>query len=563
MPLVSQDSIETGTAPGLDSKKGDKNNQLVIETTQEPSDDFVSEAGMGFATDHENFKLRAHYEFIYDPYSPEGSISKRTKSGKKSVYQMGSRHIDRIHHGNINLAFDLGKKDELLLTNSFSYTDHDEDELTRQKGFHRNFRQNDKSYRYGFSQVWDHRFNDSVSLKIGGYEVFKREKTRSKLRFSDNNRRGQRVKSDIPIFVGSADYKNKNQWGKTSAGVKFHHARVKAENLDFDPEISFSSLFRYNEDVIAEYIAHEINLGGYRNLEVGLSLESSFINPKNSVSSPTGKSGEKQRFTNFLYHVDYSWRNKAHWDFALGFQKTMERPDFKRLNPFKKITSYTLGHRGNPNLKPAKSYGLDFDMEKNSWKFYAQAGYAKDKVTTFYALDQGEIIETGRNFQGLYKADAGINYAKRFFNGVWETKNNLDLRFRYFKDKTYDLGSGAPRFTWMTHNAIRFLETWRFAIDFTIHSKGKDGLMERHGYSKLDLSLYKEVSDQFTILVFAEDLLQNDRYWENTQLPDYSFEPDIYRDSHTFGVKLRYTILGRNYQEPKFENQGGGIRERL
>lgn len=538
------------------------NYRLGLNSTNGFKNKYFNNSNINFALNTEKIQLFTNYTFSYDPQKNHGTVIEEVEESSRQTFFDKNESLSRNHIANINFGWDLNEKNTITLNNLFLWKDDDFSNLTTKEDFEREVYKANESQLIQLSQSWKHRFNDTVYLKVGGYEVF-RKNTGNNLAITNSfAEEKQRLTSDIPIYIAYADFHHENKWGITETGLKYRNITVENDNQNKGIN-EYSSPYNYKEEVLAAYLEHTLNFNNGSNLTLGLRSESSFI--KYDYTNPITEESyhNKPEYTNILYSADYNWTNKKERYFNLAFRKTIDRPDYSALNPFQEISDNLIYSSGDTRLDPAQFYSLDFYTFKGDWVFYANTGYVKDFISNFFEVENNQINMTYQNFKDVYLASAGFQYNKSFFRGKWMTKTGAGLSYFILKDSRFSIENSTPAAFINTNNSVQLADKLNLNIDFSVYPRFKDGLMDHKGSSKLDISISQKIGNQFSLLLYAHNILKTDRHWEHTTVPNYYYETKMYPSYRTFGLTVKYTITGRAYKEEYIQEDDDQAIDRL
>lgn len=534
-------------------KNGLNNYRLSLQSTNGTRQDYFNTSGVNLSLNLKKVRLYTTYNFGYTPITTESDLEKQIGNNPTQHTANLTEDVTRSHSATANLYLTLSDNDQLNLNNYFSTSNSDQSAWSNRPGVTRFFNSESRNHRFQFAQVWKHQFNDSVSLKVGAYEVFKKGEGHNFAQLNAGTPQYQELNTEIPILIGFADYENTNPWGTTSAGVRYRNISVENKNKNFRANQVFSAPYHYDEKVVSAYLQHSITTGDYSNLRLGIRSESSIIDYTFTAATTADSFSDSPRYTNLLYSAQYSWyaiENRRLYNFA--FRKTLKRPNYSALNPFLELSSDGTYTSGDTRLDPQQLYSLTFYTHKGDWTLYATVGYIKDLISNTYILKHNTITQNYQNFANTYYGALGAEYNHDFFNEFWTTKIGIDAQYFYLEDDAFVMDKFTPKFNLSTHNTFNLADTWTANLDFYYRTTFQDGLFKHHNTANLSLSVRKTLGQHFIATLYADDLLKTNRTWLETTVPDFYYSAKHYPDSPTIGFTLRYTLTGKAYkEEPK------------
>lgn len=142
--------------------------------------------------------------------------------------------------------------------------------------------------------------------------------------------------------------------------------------------------FKYYENIYAGYININTALSKKMSIQAGLRAE---------ITDTKGNSVSLDSIRNFDYFdlfpsiaINYDL-NKSN-NFSLSYNKSISRPSFNSLNPFRYYTNIYTASEGNPYLKPAYSHSASLQYTlKSSFMFGVGYEEIKGENQIYYELD--------------------------------------------------------------------------------------------------------------------------------------------------------------------------------
>ena len=342
------------------------------------------------------------------------------------------------------------------------------------------------SYGYEFKGSYSHSFNDGSSLK-SGYEF-------DASHFSDD-------------FVRN-DYNGKEY--------------VKNEGS--------SNLFEYDEKLNALYFTYDREWSDVISTTLGLRAENTNIKG-NQVSS-----NEKfnRNYWNFFPQLDLlvDLANGKH-SIALDLSRSIVRPFYNYLNPFKIWTSENTYSMGNIHLKPmiySDIIGASYSYGSDSFSEYR------------FLAENNTTVSSVANFGNEQSLSFYCNAEKVFFNGVW--RMSLNAAADYDRNQGTIDGQDVSCKTWTGEAGIRNFfnisskSGIRATLSYNYYTPSKGILKVGHHKHLLNASVSKEFKFGGSISVDAFNLLNyRPAYYYNTESYSYRDKPK----TNNISLQIRYT----------------------
>ncbi len=244
--------------------------------------------------------------------------------------------------------------------------------------------------------------------------------------------------SKINVWIATTDFST--PFSKTTrfeTGVKYSYIesnnRIIFSSLDnniFKIDTNFSNNFIYTEKVNAAYVNFITNLGKFE-ITTGLRVEES-----NLISNfKTNNTIQKDNFTDLFPQIRVNYSGNENNSFSISYHKSIERPSYALLNPFKTFNNLYSYDIGNPNLKP--SYTNNFELSYNYKQSFEITLYSNNTHNSFdfpfYVVDNntGLLISEIPNFGVVYNNGVHLNNS---FNlkKWWEMNVDFDGSYQRY-----------------------------------------------------------------------------------------------------------------------------------
>ncbi|MGK0385859.1 MAG: hypothetical protein ACI849_000464 [Patiriisocius sp.] len=175
---------------------------------------------------------------------------------------------------------------------------------------------------------------------------------------------------DSDIATGQLDYTAPVLSGTVEAGLKYSGI-VTDSGLDFfditatgtNFNAALSDAFEYEENIFAAYLSFSKDLKKW-SLQLGLRGEQTDV----TGTSETQGLVNTQNYFELFPNISVSYNLNENNSFGLSYARTITRPRYESLNPFRYFINENNFNDGNPNLVPAidSKYTLSYSY-KNTW----------------------------------------------------------------------------------------------------------------------------------------------------------------------------------------------------
>ena len=317
-------------------------------------------------------------------------------------------------------------------------------------------------------------------------------------------------------------------------------------NPSFDPDNS--NAFEYDEDVLAAYTDFEKSWEKW-DLKIGLRVEQSNIDGKSLVTNNT----VTQDYFNWFPSASLSFQASDKITVYSNYNRSIQRPDFQSLNPFRFFLNDNTIVTGNPNLQPAIKDHVVVGTSLN-YSFFVEA-YYKDIQSSFMELplqdnDNNLIIYTPTNLEST--RDFGFDFLAFFDMTSW-WNIYFATSFYNIEEKAMINGNLLIQDMWSNYtewsNSLSLLKDNSLSIAFTLVYISKN----QQGFQIVDAQLYSDLVIKKTILNKKGALTLSAGDLFNQQ--DYTVATKYLRQNNSrfLDQDTRFVKLGFSY---KFGNTG-------
>lgn len=336
------------------------------------------------------------------------------------------------------------------------------------------------------------------------------------------------------IFTAQTDL-NTTLWGVAiEAGLKFSNIDTDSELSFFDNENnintfnnSLSDSFNYTENIYAEYINVKIDWEKW-NVAVGLRSE---YTDTDAFSRSLGKVNNRNYFEIFPT-ASFNYTINDNNSVGLAYKRSINRPKYESLNPFKYFITENNFIGGNPNLLP----GIE------------------DKITLSYVHKNNLIFEL--YYQNVKNDLGDLSFQNNQNSVLRNVADNLDKVYQYSFDITY---SSSLTSWWYSHisTSTYYLSNEFYAVESaqeTYNNKTYGQYLVL--YNNFTLSKDRTLTADLTALYISNFVFGN-RYFKNQSFVNVSFRKVFWdkRASLTVGVDDIFNTLNDVASIAKYYNQ--------
>ena len=318
------------------------------------------------------------------------------------------------------------------------------------------------------------------------------------------------------IFAGKADYNLPvNDSSTFETGLKTSHVETNSNTSRHDIingqkvlDPNNTDGFDYKEDVYAAYVNYSKDWEKW-NVILGLRTEQTKINSTSILNNQTNR----QDYLEWFPTASLSYKPAEKFSLYTNYKRSIERPDYQSLNPFRFYYNDSNVFVGNPNLKPTITNHIVLGTSLFDY-FTFEAYYTHSKnyisvlprqdntndILLFTPLNVDKTVEYGFDFIANFNItkDWSISFEAWVFNREDQTVFDSSL---VNQDQWTDVN--------VLQNDFTFLKDRSLNIDFTIYYVGKNlqGFRTVEDRWLSSLSISKSIMKKRAVIsLSAEDL---------------------------------------------------------
>ncbi|WP_162266493.1 outer membrane beta-barrel family protein [Aequorivita aquimaris] len=475
----------------------------------------------------------------------------------KSIWETDfNRTTERSNHnGNVVLDFTLNDKNTISLTSNvsltpnvnyhnngnslifnpqrqldstittLSYVDYDKQNLSFALDYIRALNDNGATLAVSANYIYyDNTQNQSVN---SDYLLPNGDFLRNNSFYTDSNQNSD-------IFTGQADISSELWGGTFEAGFKFSSIDTESK-LDFFDVMkstttfnnSLSDDFNYKENIYAEYINFEKEWEKW-SITAGLRGEYTDLD---AISLSLGEVNNQQYF-DFFPSASFHYTINENNGIGLSYSRSVQRPRYQSLNPFKYYITERNFNGGNPKLVPAIEDKITLTFDHKS-KLFFEIYYQNIENSLDILILQNNTNSTlsgiDANMIKSYQYAFDITYFSSFNSWWWLHLNTSSF---YLANEFYALQSAPETYTNDTFGQYIFLTN-----HFTLSK---------------DRALTADLTG-----VYISNFVFGNRFFENQNYVNVSVRKDFWdkRASLTVGVDDVFNTLNNTASVSKYYNQ--------
>lgn len=481
----------------------------------------------------------------------------------------------KSHNFNINFDYTLDDKNTLSLSTNMLFlpyykykksniTNVYDDTKTLDFYYDSKSFQNDEKHNLAFDLDFEHQFSKGkllLNTHFTDYDYKKYQDVTSDYFEGDgafiattafNSSNDQHTK----IFAAKADYNLPiSETSSFETGLKSSHIETNSATLRYniingqeilDPNNTDD--FDYNEDIQAAYVNYSEEWEKW-SIILGVRAEQTNVKSKSITNNQTNNQDYLEWFP--TASVDYS--PTENFSMYTNYKRSINRPDYQDLNPFRFFNNDNSASVGNPYLKPeifdqivfGTSISDHFTIEayyknsENNIRVLPIQDYST-KILYYTPVNIDKSVEYGFDF--------GVNfYAAKDWSVYFLTS------FYNIEDKTNFEGTIINQNLWSNYSILQndftFLEDRSLNINLSVYYVGKNlqgfRIVEDRWVSSLSVSK-SIISKKVIISLTAEDVFNAQDYNDSTRYLNQSSSIHTNLDNRFIKLGLRYNFGNTN-----------------
>ncbi len=431
--------------------------------------------------------------------------------------------VDYVNHGNSLIRNSQRQLDSTITT--LSYVGYETQNLTFAMDYNRILNEKGATFNTSANYIYyDNIQNQSVS---SDYLLPNGDFLRNNSFYTDSKQNSQ-------IFTAQADVSSELWTGAFEAGGKFSSIDTESK-LDFFNTVnststfntSLSDNFNYKENIYAAYINFEKQWEKW-SIAAGLRGE---LTDVDALSRSLGQINNQTYFDLFpsaSFHHNINDNNGI----GLSYSRSVERPRYQSLNPFKYFITERNSIGGNPNLVPAIQDKITFAFDHKG-KLFFEIYYENVKNSLDILILQNNDNST------LSSIDA-----------------NMIRNYQYAFDITY-FGS-LNTWWWMHVNTSTFYLANEFYALQSSQEKYTNDTFGQYIYLTNHFTLSKDRSFTADLTgVYISNFVFGNRFFKNQNYVNLSVRKDLWdkRASVTIGLDDIFNTLNNTASVSDYYNQ--------
>ncbi|OMP32260.1 TonB-dependent receptor domain-containing protein [Mangrovimonas sp. DI 80] len=534
--------------------------------------------GMGHYFKTEKLNVSANYSYTQNKINRDSDEEINYFDSNRNVDQIWLSSVNRntwskTHNLDVYLDYMLSKQSTLSLSANtlwmpdFKYNINNTSEVLDANEslmyyFDANNLSFDEKHNLGFNMDYVHNFNeDGEQLSANAhYTTYGYSRDQSVIsNYFDNNDQFLQTTSyntfsnqDTDIFTSQLDYaRAASETSSFETGVKYSNISTNSDITQYDVfegqetlNPDNSDAFDYKESIYAGYVDFS-NDWDLWSLNFGLRVEQTQL----KGISITNNEVNKQDYLSWFPTASISFTASDNLSLYTNYKRSINRPDYQSLNPFKLYLNDNTVVVGNPKLQPVfidhAVIGASF---KNTYTVEAYYKVNKNNIYELPAQDNANNILTYAPVNFDRTLEFGFDFVVNFYvSPRWYLY--AVTSFYNIKDEANFWGNDISQDQWSNYSELS--NNWQFLKDKSLNAnlnliwvgKNMQGFRIVEDRLVSSLSISKTLcKKKLVVSLIAEDLFNMQDMEDATRfLNQYNSRfNDV--DSRTVKVGLRYNF---------------------
>ena len=353
----------------------------------------------------------------------------------------------------------------------------------------------DNKYNLAFDVDFNHSFTKGELAVNAHYTAYNYERNQGVIsNIFDVNNTFQNVSAfntennqDTNIFAGKVDYSLPlNESSNFVTGLKFSSTNTESNITQFDVDLNTgnetidaldSDAFNYDERILAAYANYDMSTDKW-SINAGLRVEQTNI----EGGSPLTNISNTQDYLEWFPNASAQYNISDDYNVKINYKRSIARPSYATLNPFRFFLNDNYVVSGNPFLTPTfidhfvigtsitdyftfEAYYKNFDgaiseiprqnntdnfIESISVNFDKTVDFGFDFITNFDVTDRWSVYVVTSFYNFEEETNFGQGFEKQ---NQWSNYSELQNDFTFLKDNSLNISLAL---TWVGKNLQGF-----------------------------------------------------------------------------------------------------------
>lgn len=338
-------------------------------------------------------------------------------------------------------------------------------------------------------------------------------------------------------------FRNETEYFKEASGI-----RTKDGNR--------TNTFRFSQNINSFYLQGSKTLGKDFIAKFGTRLENTNMEGHQIIPGDTTFSIHRTDLFPYVY-LSKPLMKIAGYELRayLVYRRTIRRPSYDQLNPFRKYVDEFLTETGNPSLRPQFTNNYEFNVSVDQTPVFA-VGVNDSKDIFNNVVYQSDTSRsqalrtydnTGRNKEWYLRGLGALPPGKKYFF-VLGAQYNHNTYEGLYEGKPLSFSRGT--WTLFTFHSLKLDKKSSINMHGFIRFKGQQGFYELSSFGALNLSVNRKfIREKLIVTMSVNDMFYSNK--NNFTIKQGSVDAYGYRlaDTRRFGINFRYNFGIRKKEE--------------
>ena len=317
-----------------------------------------------------------------------------------------------------------------------------------------------------------------------------------------------------------------------------------------------TNTYKYSERISAAYVQVSKTFFGFI-LKPGLRIEHTDITGRQLVPGDTNFGIKRTDFFPYVYlkHKLFSIFNQPLMASAI-YRKSIRRPYYESLNPYRRYVDQFLYESGNPALRPQFTTNYEFSVTFNDIPVAAVGVNQTSDIfsNVIYQDDKTKIAfrtfdNLGRNKEIYARLIAGIPPGGKYFFYIGGVYNYNEYR-GFFQSQPFNYNIGG--ITLFTFHEVKLTPTFIFNTQAFFRSRALQNFYELKNFGGMVVSFNKSLlKRKANMILSVNDVFRTNYNRFNFSRNGQNVEGIRRNDTRRVGVTLRYNFGVKAKEERK------------
>jgi hypothetical protein len=317
-----------------------------------------------------------------------------------------------------------------------------------------------------------------------------------------------------------------------------------------------TNTYKFSERISAAYLQVSKTFFGFI-LKPGLRMEHTDITGRQLVPGDTSFGIKRTDFFPYVYlkHKLFNIFNQPLMASAI-YRKSIRRPYYESLNPYRKYIDQFLYEAGNPSLRPQFTTNYEFSVTFNDIPVAAVGVNQTSDIfsNVIYQDDKTKIAfrtfdNLGRNKEIYARLIAGIPPGGKYFFYIGGVYNYNEYR-GFFQSQPFNYNIGS--ITLFTFHEVKLTPTFIFNTQAFFRSRALQNFYELKNFGGMVVSFNKSLLKRKANLILSvNDVFRTNYNRFNFSRNGQNVEGTRINDTRRAGVTLRYNFGIKAKEERK------------